>query len=189
MKNVVLFVLILPFCFYQCERKKDETYFLSENEKQFCPYKNGDSIKMLYEGDSIIFFATGDSTYIVSDHSGLYGFSYEERKISLFNNENPKKIFIRINKFRNPFCVYLDFLLEEQLKFELEPYDTHDPNGERYITFIGDTILYGLSYCDAYLLKSGGTSIGGVGLDSLYYSPQYGLINLKSNDKDFRFKY
>ncbi|MCF8299172.1 MAG: hypothetical protein K9H49_20275 [Bacteroidales bacterium] len=189
MKILVLFILLLPLCFYQCERKKDETYYLSENEKQFFPYKNGDTIRIFSADDSVVYIASGDSTYIVSDNSGLYGFSYEERKILLSNNEDSKKIYIRINKFSDPFCVYFDFLLDEHIKFELEPYDLQDPNGEKYITFIGDTTIYSHTYSGVYLLKSGGFSVGGVGLDSLYYNSQHGLINLKSDSKEYRFKY
>ena len=184
MKNIVLFILILPFCFYQCERKKDETYYLSENEKQFIPYNNGDSIKMFWDGDSTMFFATGDSTYILSDHSGLYGFSYEERTISLISNVT--SIYIRINKYGNPFYFYLALGLGEGVIFEFEPFVV---NGNGFITFIGDTTIYGNTYSDVYLLKSGGASNGGVGLDSLYYSSHYGLINLKSDGKKYRFKY
>ncbi len=186
MKNVILFILIFPLCFYQCERKKDETYYLSENEKQFFPYKNGDRIKMYCEEDSTLFIASGDSTSILSDHSGLYGFSYEQKTISL--NSNETSIYIRINKFRDPFCVYLALGLGKGILFELEPFVVSS-NSNGYITFIGDTTIYSLAYSDVYLLKSGGNSVGGVGLDSLYYSPQYGLISLRSNDKEYRFIY
>jgi len=57
------------------------------------------------------------------------------------------------------------------------------------VLYVGDTMINSVVYSDVYLLRSGGSSIGGVGLDSLYYNSQHGLINLKSTNKEYSFKY
>lgn len=164
--------------------KNRETFYLSENEKQFISYQLTDEVLMINGQDT--------ASLIISDLSldtvmlAQLGFiTYHEQK-SITLEDDDYSIILQIEKMADGAVFYAIF---NGIPLNSDFYEIKlNIKNKDYITYFESIEINSSVYNKVFLIKSGGFSAGGVNTDSLYFNSSDGLIKLKSNNTEYRFE-
>ncbi len=180
---VALIFVILNFL--QCEMpKKDETYYLSESEKESIPYKLNEKLTMYSDNDTLNYIVAQDTIQISFIANPLVTYWSEERFLLLNNTIDNSYIQFRLSKEGSRF--HIDFaIFGDDFFFSADVFEPFANSTSNVREEVGSITINGKDYNDVYLFKD----VYNEPQSFLYLNKQYGLISFEHGNDMYYFEY
>ena len=180
---VALIFVILNFL--QCEMpKKDETYYLSESEKESIPYKLNEKLTMYSDNDTLNYIVAQDTIQISFIANPLVTYWSEERFL-LLNNTIPYFLIYNLGFQKKDQHFHIDFaIFGDHFFFSVDVFEPFANSTSNVREEVGSITINGKDY-NVHLFKY----VYNEPQSFLDLNKQYGLISFEHGNDMYYFKY